>query len=188
MDRGDVERSPDGFGFCQSVRGFACKVRHRLHERSRFVSRNSYDAGICRWRNGFTTRRAERAGSRLGGPSRQAAQQFVRSAAGSAQLRTDDGSAGRIVPRQPRKRPSPHGIFNPRLFWQTARIMSRLSNLTLCHEPTSTKHALPVPTKRMLPASTKTRVAYSNETRVILSEAKDLNRSMFATTNASSQF
>jgi hypothetical protein len=34
----------------------------------------------------------------------------------------------------------------------------------------------------------KTRVAYSNQTRVILSEAKDLNRSMFATTNASSQF
>jgi hypothetical protein len=58
--------------------------------------------------------------------------------------------------------------------------MSRLSNLTLCHAVRANE--------TRIARTDKTRAAYSNETRVILSEANDLNRSMSATTNASSPF
>jgi hypothetical protein len=58
--------------------------------------------------------------------------------------------------------------------------MSRLSNLTLCHAVRANE--------TRIARTDKTRAAYSNETRVILAEANDLNRSMSATTNASSPF
>jgi hypothetical protein len=66
--------------------------------------------------------------------------------------------------------------------------MSRLSNLTLCHAVRAKETRIARTDKTHTASFNKTRGVYSNETRVILSEAKDLNRSMFATTNASSQF
>jgi hypothetical protein len=66
--------------------------------------------------------------------------------------------------------------------------MSRLSNLTLCHAARANETRIARTDKTYASGFNKTRVAYSNETRVILTEAQDLNRSVFATTNASSPF